>query len=531
VLTLCYTLFGETARFHLDRDVVTLGRLEGNDVVLRDHTVSRHHARLERVGDRWQVIDLGSRNGIRVNDGQVKKSLVGPGDVITLGMVEVRLEEERAEQVSIQEGGLENWDSEGTIIRSVEEVQAMISAGAGRPREPLRVDDVDQLARITRILSALSEMARVLISAVGLREILEKVMDVIFQNVHAQRGVILLAADDTGELEPRVVRQEGGEGDTIRISQTIARKSFEDGVAILCTDAQADPRFQAGESIRFLGIRSALCVPLMLDKKVLGLIYVDSPLRVKAFEDFDLELLSALSGYGAMAIHQARLLAKLEEERRIKSQLERYHSPAVVNRILETRHPRELTQLEVREQEVSVLFSDLVGFTSRTENMPPRDVALMLNDYFSLMTEIIFDHEGTLDKFIGDAIMAVFGAPFQSRDHALKAVRCALGMRKSLAEFNRTRKGRDAPIEFRIGINTGRVVAGDIGSLKRMDYTVLGNTVNLASRLESTVARPGSIVIGEATYENVRDQISCRRLEAIMVKGISKHLNAYEVIG
>jgi adenylate cyclase len=224
-------------------------------------------------------------------------------------------------------------------------------------------------------------------------------------------------------------------------------------------------------------------------------------------------------------------MTKLEDERRAKSQLERYHSPAIVNRILEAREPAEMTQLEVREQEVSILFSDLVGFTSLTENMPPRDVAHMLNDYFSLMTEVIFKHEGTLDKFIGDAIMAVFGSPFPSSDHALKAVECAREMRVALSEFNQERAGRDAPLEFRIGINTGRVVAGDIGSPQRMEYTVLGNTVNMASRLESEVARPGSIVIGDSTFEKVRETIACRRLEGVTVKGISRLFNAYEVIG
>ncbi|OYW00146.1 MAG: hypothetical protein B7X11_04745, partial [Acidobacteria bacterium 37-65-4] len=315
---------------------------------------------------------------------------------------------------------------------------------------------------------------------------LEKVMDVIFQHVQAQRGVILLAEAAGGELAPRMVRQAGGGTDTIQISRSIARKAFEEGVAILCQDAQVDPRFQGGESIRFLGIRSALCVPLMVEGKVIGLIYVDTPVRVKAYDEFDLDLLSALSGYLAVGIEQARLREALESERRVRSRLERYHSPAVVDQILGKGKRGEAPSLEVREVEATVLFADLVGFTSLTEHMPPPQVANMLNDYFSVMTDVIFANGGTLDKFIGDAIMAIFGAPVLTTDHAHRAVRCALGMREALGRLNA--ENPDGPqLLFRIGINTGPVVAGDIGSVRRMDYTVLGAAVNAASRLESEV--------------------------------------------
>lgn len=301
-------------------------------------------------------------------------------------------------------------------------------------------------------------------------------------------------------------------------------------MAILSQDAQVDPRFQAGESIRFLGIRSALCVPLKAEDKVLGLIYVDTPMKVKAYEEWDLDLLTALGGYAAVGIQQAALRAAVEAERIAKSRLERYHSPSVVDRIVRGGATDEAFRLDVRELEATVLFADLVGFTTMSESMAPRDVATLLNAYFSTMTDVVFAHEGTLDKFIGDCIMAIFGAPISSEDHALRAVRAALEMRVALQDFNASRPG-GTPLNFRIGINTGSVVAGDIGSLRRMEYSVLGTTVNAAARLQTEVAEPGQIVIGEGTRQHLGGAFECRKIGDVKVKGLRAPLPCYEVIG
>ena len=526
-----FALDGEQHTFRLDRDRITLGRMPGNDLVLPDHTVSRNHAELVRSEAGWKILDLGSRNGVRVNDVFVREALLSPGVTLTLGRFPLTFEEDRLDQVRIEPARDDDSMVEGTIVRSVEEVNRLLRAEPLPAPQALAPADLDRLARTSRILAVLSEVSKALLTATNnLGEVLEKIMDVIFQHVHAQRGAILLLNPATGELEPRIVRQAGDRTEAIQISRTIARKALEEGLAILTQDAQVDPRFEAGESIRFLGIQAALCVPLKLEDQALGLIYVDTPVKVKAYDEFDLDLLTALGGYAALAIHQARLLAAIEEERLAKSRLERYHSPSVVNQIITTGGPSEGFALEVREVEVSVLFADLVGFTTLSENMSPRDVALMLNAYFSRMTDVIFGHEGTLDKFIGDAIMAVFGAPIPSEDHPRRAVRCALDMRAALRQFNEEHP-ESPPLNFRIGINTGPVVAGDIGSLRRMEYSVLGTTVNVASRLESEVAQPGKIVIGEATYKKIAGAFDCEPLGKVKVKGLTRPIMAFAVTG
>ena len=187
------------------------------------------------------------------------------------------------------------------------------------------------------------------------------------------------------------------------------------------------------------------------------------------------------------------------------------------------------TSLDVQEKEVTILFSDIQGFTSMSERLSPAEIANLLNDYFSLMTDIIFKHGGTLDKYIGDAIMAIFGAPFSHKDDAVRAVRAAVEMREELKNLM-TRKDDSVKFNVRIGINTGDVVAGNIGSLQRMEYTVLGDAVNTAARLE-TMSKPGQILIGEQTYKLAKDFFEIKPVGKWKVKGKEKEVMVYEVKG
>ncbi|MGC8764233.1 MAG: adenylate/guanylate cyclase domain-containing protein [Acidobacteriota bacterium] len=527
---LTYQAEGETRKFLLQKERISLGRMPDCDLIVPDHTVSRRHAELLMTPEGWKIADLGSRNGTRVNGEPVEERLLQPGDEVSLGSFSFRFEEDPRTRVRLTSTDEDSVVTEGTIVRSLEEIQRELDPGAlEAPPAGAGEEEGKRLARLGRILSVLSEVSRTLLAAPDVEGVLEKILDVLFEYLPARQAVILLKNPQTGEMEPRAVRQAGKGTAPIRVSQSIVRRAAEEGVAILCHDAQVDPRFKAGESIRFLGIRSALCVPLQLEEKVLGILYADTPLKAQAFNDFHLDLLSALSGYAAMGIRQAELRAAVEAERRAKARLERYHSPSVVRRIL-SRERGEAVGLEVREATATVLFADLVGFTSMTEHMPPSEVAAMLNACFSRMTDVIFGHEGTLDKFIGDCVMAVFGAPIPLNDHAVRAVRCALDMRWALEALNREQKDRP-PLAFRFGLNSGPMVAGDIGSMRRMEFTVLGTTVNAASRIETAVARPGQILVGESTYLLARDAFRFRKVGDVEVKGLSKPLAVYEVLG
>ena len=215
---------------------------------------------------------------------------------------------------------------------------------------------------------------------------------------------------------------------------------------------------------------------------VLGIIYVDSQISSNRFSNDDLELLTAIANQAAIGIEQARLRDKIQKEAELRKRLSQYHSPDIVDLIIKEIQEGRSTSLDVQEKEVTILFSDIQGFTGISERLSPPEVANLLNDYFSLMTEVIFKHGGTLDKYIGDALMALFGAPFLHEDDAVRAVRTAIEMRNELKGLM-ARKEDNVKFNIRIGVNTGNVVAGNIGSMQRMEYTVLGDAVTLQQGL------------------------------------------------
>jgi adenylate cyclase len=247
------------------------------------------------------------------------------------------------------------------------------------------------------------------------------------------------------------------------------------------------------------------------------------------FAPDDLELLKAISSQVAMVIEQASLNEKIRAEEQMRRRLERFHSPQVVEMILQGGQETKDNIMDPKEVTATILFTDIIGFTRLAEQMPAREINMILNHYFSRMTDIVFKYDGTLDKYIGDGLMAVFGAPMEKENDAQRAIQAALDMRTELVAL-RQELSEKATINIRIGINTGRVVAGNIGSPKRLEYTVIGDAVNIASRLES-IAQPNQILIGEETYRLVRDCFSIKEIGCRKVKGKSAEIMVYEVAG
>ena len=245
-----------------------------------------------------------------------------------------------------------------------------------------------------------------------------------------------------------------------------------------------------------------MCAPLWSREEVIGVLYVDSP-RSAQFGAADLDAFTALANAAAVAIEQARLSTQLLEE----TQAPRAAAALSLAGRRQPHHPRGRRRGSgpaAQERDVTVMFCDLVGFTTLCEQIPPAQAAALLNAFLTRMTDVVFEHEGTLDKFLGDALLAVFGAPFDQPQHPLTAVEAALAMRQALADMNAKQDG--PKLGMRIAINTGVALTGDIGSPKRREFTVLGDVVNTASRIEDEVAGPGEIVISGATYERVKDQ-------------------------
>ena len=223
-----------------------------------------------------------------------------------------------------------------------------------------------------------------------------------------------------------------------------------------------------------------------------------------------------------------RMARSLREKEMIKRAFTRYVAREVVEEIL--KDPENLV-LSGERRQVTVLFCDVRGFTPMSERLAPEEVVLLLNDFYTLMIETTFKFDGTLDKFLGDAVMAVFGAPMAHPDHSARAIRTALAMQEGITGLNerRVRDGKEA-ISVGIGVSAGEAVAGTVGTEDRMEYTVIGDSVNLAARLESN-AKPGQILISHRTYERVRDLVDARPLGRIRVKGKEEEVEVYEVLG
>ncbi len=522
---------GDTTQTHtFSSGEVVIGRSPECQVVLKDFGISRQHAKITVGEDGVRIMDLRSKNGTQVNGVAVVEAPLKDGDRILLGKFQLTFSKTLDTKVILDEAKPLSEEA-GTIIRSVGELSRLLSSVEAPV--PHRAPDVSEIEKSNRILKVLTRVAETLIAVRPVEEVLQQVMDIVFDHVPADRGFLMLREDGTDRLVPMVVKHratDSGEQPRITVSKTIADRVIKDRVSILTSDALIDPRFGAGDSIRFHGIRSAMCAPLWNTDQVIGIIHVDSPMLTNCFNLNDLDLLTALANYSAVAIERARLNDKVRAEERKRERLGRFLSPQVTNRILNTAESQWAALATPEVREVTVLFADIVGFTSMAEKMSPSAVSLLLNDYLSRMTDVVFKFEGTLDKYIGDAIMAVFGAPLDMPDHACRAIRVALEMRERLEEFNGER--REGPLlRIRIGINSGKAVAGEIGSVNKKEYTVLGDTVNTASRLESSVAKPMMIVIGENTYVTAKDEFECRALGPATLKGKEKEVAVYEVIG
>lgn len=233
--------------------------------------------------------------------------------------------------------------------------------------------------------------------------------------------------------------------------------------------------------------------------------------------------------FGTITIY--RFFTEEQERRKIRRTFQHYLSPAVIQEALE--HPDRL-KLGGERKILTVLFSDIRDFTPKSEKLPPEKLVQLLNDYFTAMTEVVFKYEGTLDKFMGDAIMAIYGAPLPQNDHALRAGRTALEMIEKLKENKAAWCAKYGLDDFKIGIgiHTGEMAVGNMGSLKRFNYTVIGDAVNLASRLETlTKEYQAPIIISQAYYELVKEKLSARKLGEVRVKGKEEATVIYELIG
>jgi len=548
---------GKTEDFLLDKDKIVIGRNEDNDLVLPDPIASRHHVQIKKEKKGYVLKDLGSHNGTKVNGTLIQEVRLKENDVILIGQSKLvfKIEEDAAASkkgvfVLDRETDHEDWQQQTirinpqkSCLQDSGELLATIVPGKGQEilassspsfEKKETVDtgaDVTSLERMNKVLFVLYEVSRQLNSSLDFYDLLNKIMDLLFMVINADYGsLILLGEGNDADLVPVVVKSRDARlkiKDELKISRTIINRVVNDKVALLTSDAMSDSRLADAASIVTKGIRTAMCVPLWDKDEIIGAIQLNSTRLDNLFAMDDLELLKTIGCQMAMIIGQARLNQQIREEEQMRRRLERFHSPQVIDMIIKSSQTKDL--MEAKELTTTILFTDMVEFTTLSETMHPREINVLLNQHFSRMTDIVFDHNGTLDKYLGDGIMAVFGAPIEKKDDAKRAVQAALEIRKDFLDM--MEKASSTPkFDIRMGINTGRVVAGNIGSPRRMDYTVIGDPVNTASRLES-IAKPNQILIGEETYKRIEGKkFKTKPIGPTILRGKKEEIMVYEVL-
>jgi adenylate cyclase len=380
-------------------------------------------------------------------------------------------------------------------------------------------------------LNTISEVSRNINSILDLDPLLEVVMENATQVMKAEASSVLLLDENERELIFRIAlgeKREKVKKIRLKVGKGIAGWVAKTGKAMIINDVKKEPRFnQSVDKKTGFKTRAILCVPLFSKEKMIGVIQVINKHENLPFTNEDEELLNTFACHAAISIENAKLYESIREEERKRGIYQRFFSPQVVDEVMSK---SKTLSLGGRRQNVTVLFSDIRDFTEITEAKSPEYIVEMLNEYFAEMIEIVFKYGGTLDKFIGDGLMAIFGAPIYYKDHAVRGVTAAIEMKERLKAINkRNRKRGYIEIYVGIGINTGSVIAGTIGSEKRMEYTVVGNEVNIANRLQG-IAQGGQILITENTCRELKGlKVEIDKLKQIQVRGKRGVMDIYEV--
>jgi adenylate cyclase len=517
---------------------LVLGRGVDSDIAVYDPTISRRHAELTVGTDGVQVRDLGSSNGTCINGNRVRAGRLHPNDSVTFGKVLFQLKEMRPSgQASgptptprtpfpaTPPGG-------GNIVRQLVVSNAGPTGITSRDRTSgfgqLRVAAGSAEERQAKKLSLLLDISQKLSGEFDLNKLLANVVDMMFEVMDVDRVSILLHNESTGELVQSISRSRLGDAGFHQVPRSIVDKVMQERVAVVSDNTRTDTRFK-GHSIVTQSVRSAMCSPLMASgDRILGLLYVDSVTAPNSFSDEDLQFLVAFSGLVAIGIRNSRYAEQVRREALVRSNFERYFAPNIAAEIAQQ---DSAVPLGGERRPIAILFSDIRGFTSMAESMGPDAIAQLLTEYFSEMVEIVFEHGGTLDKFVGDAIMALWGAPIAHADDPDRALRAAIAMQRGVARLNERWAQAGRPeIGVGIGINYGEVFAGNIGSHRRLEYTVIGDAVNVAHRLCSE-AGPGEILVSEALCQVVKDPAEYEYLPATTLRGRTRTVQVYRVKG
>jgi adenylate cyclase len=549
---------------------LTIGRAKENDIVLNDRRVSRKHAHIAADGTLFKIVDGYFENGelkrsvnhVFVNGSPMLEKPLAQGDTIVIGESKLEFFQRKDLETHVVSVAQSLGSTPIAVAPARDTPTVRVPKGVDFDDNPLgqtqmqisaneiigrqshislesafaTAEEIKDLRRKAKTLELLYEMSKSLGTVFDHQAIFDKATDLIFRGSPADRVVALLA-DET--LDGRILdyslnpisvktRDEKIEELTssLTISRTITQKVMREKIALLSQDATTDEQFFGAESIVSQGVRSTICAPLITESNVHGVLYADRLDPFAAFSPDHLELISAVAAQTAVTVETVKAHKRLAREEVARANYSRFMPEYVVKQLLDNPASFKLGGVN---QKITVLFADIRGFTAISEKENPEKVVGLLNRFFSAMTDVIFENGGTLDKYIGDGLMALFGAPTASEEDALNSVKAAVTMQKKLAEINPEFRAEGLPeISMGIGLHTGVATIGYIGSDRRSEYTAIGDTVNLAARLQSN-AGGGEILMSDATAEACGNRIPFTQRDPLTVKNRTQPVNVLEV--
>ncbi len=366
-----------------------------------------------------------------------------------------------------------------------------------------------ELQQRNKELEAIYRVDRIRDEHLPFDEMLNMVLQELRGALQAEMGFILLYDRAGKRLDLRAVSHD----DLFRLP------SYHEVVERVSNEALHEARLVTHNDLDG-DLRSVMCIPLILRDEILGVFGVANGKGAWGFEEQDQRLLSAIASQMDTAIFESL------EQRRLRQVLGRSVDPRVMERLLAN---SDVGFLKGERMVLSVLYADIRDSTALAERTEPELLVGFINDYLGRMSEVILSHEGTLDKFIGDEVMALFGAPVPQPDHALRAVRVGLAMQAAHQAVVEEWRGRGVDaMPIGVGIATGELTVGEMGSVHRTDYTVIGRTANLGARI-CTAAKPGQVLISQETYDMIADQIEAAPIAGLEMKGIDKGVTVYHV--
>lgn len=498
---------------------MTSGRSPDCQVEVPDPTASRIHARFVWDGVALRLVDNNSSNGCWVNEERISDNRLKHGDVVRFGETRMRVQQ-RTRRASSGRGG------DSSSVFNLRDNQADLSNSLSISLADATMTSSLSAEALSARLDAILWVSEALASINQVHELYHPILETLFKIFpQVDRGFLLLG-DALENLEPKAMRSRAeGATEGLTPSASICRAALERRAIVVYNEDQGAD-FDQGMSLVSLQIRSAMVVPLMVSGEILGLIVIDTPDRTQPFDVDDMGLAAAVCRQGAIALKNALLIEQVEQETKTRANLMRFLPKPVVDQAVAGEIDLALGGSACHG---TVFFADVIGFTRISESLHPQEVVAMMNDLFNFTVPIIEQEDGAIDKFMGDAIMGLWGIPFDNGRSSLQAISAGLQMQTTLAIWNHLRKDSVWPqLHLGIGMSNGQLVAGNVGSQDRVEYTVLGNTVNTASRIQNLACRD-QVLVSSALREPLGTSVNAISLPSVQVKNKEEPVAVYSV--